>query len=167
MKLYTIYYGTKPSGIPKIGCDEAYPNRPLQQNMVNYSILEQHEDIMIASKREIELQKQYGVRVDRIPYYMTKINAAKASHKAQENGTHNFQTMSTEQRTAIAKATTPWKNSEFQSEMAKRNRGVPKPHSKELAKALNMEWTCESCGKTGKGRGNYTRWHKNNKCINV
>lgn len=163
-KTYTIYKGALPNGRDKIGCDEDYPNRPFEQSMSDYFILEQHDDIMIASFRELQLQKEHNVKVDAVPYYMTKINAAKASKKAQENGTHNFQTMTKNQRSENAKATTLFKNSAFQIEMGKRGKGIPKPHSKDLAKALNIEWTCTFCGKNGKGAGNFTRYHKNEKC---
>jgi hypothetical protein len=27
-----------------------------------------------------------------------------------------------------------------------------------------QQWTCEHCGKSGKGQGNYTKWHKNGIC---
>jgi len=35
-----------------------------QQGFVEYEILEEHEDMETASKREKELQKQYGYRID-------------------------------------------------------------------------------------------------------
>ena len=73
--MYTIYYGTKPNGEDKIGCDKNYPSRPLEQNLTNYFILEEHEDIMVASKREQELQKEHGLRVDLCPYYISCRNS--------------------------------------------------------------------------------------------
>ena len=73
--------------------------------------------------------------------------------------------MDIDTRRQNAKNTTPWKNSEFQSMLAKRQKGIPKPKSKELAKALNVEWTCTYCNKTGSGKGNYKRWgHHNGTC---
>ena len=65
---YTIYYGIKPNGIPKIGCDRDYPNRPKTQHMTNYRILEQHDSIQIASDRELQLQDEYGLERDRTSY---------------------------------------------------------------------------------------------------
>jgi hypothetical protein len=159
--IYTIYKGLKPDGTWKIGCDQDYPNRPTEQSLTEYYILEQHEDIMIASQREIELQKEHGVRVDGTPYYMTKVNASKAAKNALRKGTHNFQTMLKEQRSENTKRTTIFKNSEFQAEMGRRGKGIPKPHAATLAKALNTEWYCEVCDKSGKGKGNWTRYHKN------
>lgn len=163
--MYTIYKGLKSNGKWKIGCDQAYPNRPIQQNLSQYFILEQHEDIMLASSREIELQKEHNVRVDGTPYYMTKVYASKAAKKSLEKGTHNFQTITKQERSQKAKETTPWKNSNFQSEMGKRNLGKSKPSSIPYAKKLNVQWKCETCGKSGKGLGNFSRYgHKTGEC---
>ena len=41
------------------------------------------------------------------------------------------------------------------------NKGIPKPHAAAYAKALNTKWYCEVCNKPGKGKGNWTRYHKN------
>ena len=164
--MYTIYKGLLPTGRWKIGCDEAYPNRAITQVMSEVTVLETHEDIFVASDRELQLQREHGVRVDSIPYYMTKVNAAKASRASIRNGNHNFQNMSQEKRDEIVKKS-PWYNSEHQSEMGKRNKGSIRPHAISLAKSLNTSWTCTSCGKSGKGRGNYTRWHNNCETINI
>lgn len=62
--MYYIYH------IPgvKIGCT-SNPNRRLRaQCYSNYKILEEHSDIYIASDRELALQKQYGYKIDKIPY---------------------------------------------------------------------------------------------------
>ena len=67
--MYVIYRGQKPNGEYKIGCDSDWPNRAIEQNLTNYEVLEEYDDIYEASNREIELQKEYGYRVDRIPYY--------------------------------------------------------------------------------------------------
>ena len=63
--MYYIYH------IPgkKIGCTKNVDSRLRQQNSINYEILETHTDIHIASQREIELQKQYGYKVDKTTYY--------------------------------------------------------------------------------------------------
>jgi hypothetical protein len=92
MKTYYIYH------IPgvKIGCTEKPKTRARQQKVINYEILEEHNDIYVASSREIELQKQYNYKVDNIPYYQTVINSqnsngtyegrSKAGRKAVESG---------------------------------------------------------------------------------
>ena len=63
--MYYIYH------IPgkKIGCTKNPNSRLRQQNANVYEILETHSDIHIASKREIELQKEYGYKVDSSTYF--------------------------------------------------------------------------------------------------
>ena len=65
--MYTIYHI---EGI-KIGCSDNPKKRIEKQGYTEYTILEQHIDIYIASKRERELQKEYGYPLDKIPYYLT------------------------------------------------------------------------------------------------
>lgn len=62
--MYYIYH------IPsvKIGCTKNHKRRVNQQGYTEYTILEQYEDIDVASKRELELQKEYGYRVDTNTY---------------------------------------------------------------------------------------------------
>lgn len=63
--MYYIYH------IPgkKIGCTKNLKNRLRQQNADVYEILETYTDIQIASKREIELQKEYGYKIDTSTYF--------------------------------------------------------------------------------------------------
>ena len=65
MKKYYIYHII---GI-KIGCT-MYPKHRIgkAQKYNNYEILEIHTDIKIAADREIELQKQYGYKIDKKRY---------------------------------------------------------------------------------------------------
>ena len=67
MKKYYIYH------IPgvKIGCTNNPKKRVSSQTSNEWEILEEHSDINIASKREIELQKQYGYKVDKQLYIQT------------------------------------------------------------------------------------------------
>lgn len=80
--MYYIYH------IPgkKIGCTKNPNSRLRQQNVDVYEILETHSDIHIASKREIELQKQFGYNVDKTTYYNStkefKIENVKIAGKA-------------------------------------------------------------------------------------
>ena len=53
----------------KIGCTDNVERRIQQQGFSNYEILEEHFDIFIASNRELALQKEYGYKVDSIPYF--------------------------------------------------------------------------------------------------
>lgn len=75
MKKYHIYHI---EGI-KIGCSDNPKRRVNNQGYTEYTILETHDDIIIASNREIELQKEYGYKVDTTPYYHTIKIATKES----------------------------------------------------------------------------------------
>ena len=65
--IYSIYH------IPgiKIGCSDTPKARIRKQGYTEYTILETHDDIYVASAREFELQKQYGYKVDNTPYWKT------------------------------------------------------------------------------------------------
>jgi hypothetical protein len=82
--MYYIYH------IPgvKIGCTTNIEKRINQQGFTEYELLETHTDIKIASKRERELQNQYGYKVDKI-LYSTSIyhfNKAKSKIDYSKNG---------------------------------------------------------------------------------
>jgi hypothetical protein len=72
--MYYIYH------IPgvKIGCSKSIDRRIKSQGFKNYEILEEHQNKYVASRREIELQKQYGYKVDAIPYYVSLDSMNKA-----------------------------------------------------------------------------------------
>jgi len=65
--MYTIYH------IPgvKIGCSVNPKRRVKNQGYTNYEVLEQHTDLTLATKRELELQKQYKYAVDQVMYSTT------------------------------------------------------------------------------------------------
>ena len=65
----------------KIGCSVDADIRVKMQGYDEYSILEEHTDIYKASDREIELQKQYGYKVDKIPYWQSVENFDKGRKK--------------------------------------------------------------------------------------
>jgi hypothetical protein len=73
MKKYIIYH------IPgkKIGCTSRLARRMEQQGNPEYEILEEHTDIDKASQREIELQKEYGYKIDTCPYSVSVENRYK------------------------------------------------------------------------------------------
>jgi hypothetical protein len=75
--MYYIYH------IPgvKIGCTSQLEIRTQSQGFSEYNILEEHFDIYIASDREITLQKQYGYKVDTIPYWKTMEAQLKSNNK--------------------------------------------------------------------------------------
>lgn len=62
-----MYYIYHILGI-KIGCSKNPKRRVNQQGYGEFEILEEYEDINIASERELELQKQYGYKVDCTTY---------------------------------------------------------------------------------------------------
>ena len=87
MKTYTIYH------IPgkKIGCTDDVKRRMRAQKCKDYEIIEVHTDEDVASDREIELQKQYGYRVDRVKYNeVDRVESGKKAGKiAVESGQLN------------------------------------------------------------------------------
>jgi hypothetical protein len=62
-----MYYIYHIPGI-KIGCSTEPQRRVKTQGYTDFNILEEHTDIHIASNREIELQKEYGYKVDNTSY---------------------------------------------------------------------------------------------------
>jgi hypothetical protein len=56
-----MYYIYHIKGV-KIGCTKHLTRRMREQGFVDYEILETHEDINIASEREIELQNKFGYK---------------------------------------------------------------------------------------------------------
>ena len=71
----------------KIGCTMNPTIRPKKQGYPNYSILEEHTDIYIASDREIQLQKECGYKVDTQPYWKTlKIATKEGRLKGGQKG---------------------------------------------------------------------------------
>ena len=70
MKVYYIYHI---AGI-KIGCTSDLIKRMSDQGFTEWEILEEHTDIYEVSDREIELQKQYGLPVDKVPYWQSVAN---------------------------------------------------------------------------------------------
>jgi hypothetical protein len=73
----------------KIGCTKRNPKeRVRMQKYLDFEILEEHSDIIVASNRERELQKQYGYKIDRIPYFKGKYsqNGIKRGLQCVETG---------------------------------------------------------------------------------
>jgi hypothetical protein len=70
--MYTIYHII---GV-KIGCTDRIASiRVKEQGHSNFEILETHSNIEVASKREQELQFEYGYEVDDVPYIKTRLGA--------------------------------------------------------------------------------------------
>ena len=73
MKTYYIYHI---QGI-KIGCTSDLIKRMSDQGFTDWEILEEHTDIYEVSNREIQLQKEYGLPVDKVPYWQSVENRPK------------------------------------------------------------------------------------------
>lgn len=78
-----MYYIYHIPGI-KIGCSQNIKKRMQSQKFSHYEIIEEHIDVYKASRREIELQKQYGYKVDNIPYWMSLERITKAQKISQQ-----------------------------------------------------------------------------------
>ena len=58
----------------KIGCTTQPKARVNRQGYSTWIILEEHQDIFVASDRERELQALHGYKVDKHPYYLSYFN---------------------------------------------------------------------------------------------
>ena len=76
--MYYIYH------IPnvKIGVSEEPDNRVKKQGYTDYEILEKHSCIYKVSKREQELQKEYGYPIDTSPYHVSRKYWGKVAGKS-------------------------------------------------------------------------------------
>lgn len=84
--MYYIYhipdYVYKDGSIGKIGCtDNLKVRMKLYGKSTKYEILETHACKYKVSDREIELQKQYGYKVDKRPYWKTAKHIKKSTSK--------------------------------------------------------------------------------------
>jgi hypothetical protein len=151
-----MYYIYHIKGV-KIGCTTE-PNRRIVkvQKFTEYEILETHTDIGIASQRELELQKEYGYKVDNTLYSQSYEWATKAGFEARSKGGKTSGTM--QRDNGLLK--------KFQSEGGKargkiqgeKNKPMLSKLGKEMSKYNNRIQTCPHCGIISKGVG-YIRWH--------
>ena len=177
MEEFTIYYGTPQGKDKKIGVDSSYPRRIIQQKIQDGQVLEVHTDIYEVSRREQELQRQYGVKVDTVPYHIVyfmtqdpirnaKISATgtgrthsdevkafiSALNKGNTNGSGNKgKTTSKETKAKISESLVGiTRNTETRSKISKAKKGVPQ-----------SKLQCPYCQKIG-GSTNMTRYHFDN-----
>jgi hypothetical protein len=83
-------YQWKNGSIGKVGVTQNPERRAKEYKLESLTILEEHTNAKVASKREIELQKQYGFKVDTREYWKTlkwqkKTSTKKARKKAVAN----------------------------------------------------------------------------------
>ena len=159
--MYTIYFGYKPSGRRKIGCDSNYPQRPESQSMTNYRILEQYEDIYIASQREQELQREYGLKVDSIPYWKSIENGYKITEKKTIASRNNLIQNNVASLGGLAKSTRKLEAARENIKIATAAAVLAGAPGKAGKVAANKERKCPYCGKEGKGPTMY-RYHYEN-----
>lgn len=92
MKYYIYHlpnFVYRDGSVGKIGCTHRLIQRKCTHKGRGHEglqVLEVHEDVMIASAREQELQGDYGYKVDRIPYYKS---AAIGSTRGKKGGQKN------------------------------------------------------------------------------
>ena len=80
-----IYYIYHIAGI-KIGCTSDLIKRMSDQGFTDWEILEEHTDIYEVSNREIQLQKDYGLPVDKVPYWKSVENRYKLTKEDHIKG---------------------------------------------------------------------------------
>ena len=146
---YTIYYGTLPNGRDKIGVDESWPNRAIQQSLTDYYVLETHDDEMVASKRELVLQKEHGLKVDQFPYHLRKVSGSRGGINNHHPNSRSWNGRPSE--IAYIGINSRKENGQYQSE-----------EWKEFCRQKsNKTKTCPHCGVTQKVM-TYGRWHGDN-----
>lgn len=89
MEQFTIYYGTPEGKNKKIGVDSSYPNRLKQQKILDGQVLEVHTCVYEVSDREQALQRQYGVKVDDIPYHVVYFKNKDANRRENISRTNS------------------------------------------------------------------------------
>lgn len=143
MLIYYIYHIV---GI-KIGCSVEPEERVRDQGYSEYEILEEHTDIRIASKRERELQREYGYKVDTIPYYQSyerrSAMGKSGGRKAVKSGQY---------REFCSKGGRKTVESEQFKEYCSKGGKI----GGKIAQARMH--TCPHCGQVGKGTS-MLRWH--------
>ena len=94
--MYSIYhiptFVHKDGSIGKIGCTKNIKRRLQQQGYQSFEILETHDCIDSVSVREQELQKEYGYKVDIVPYkhsYNQRVRLAGSKSKKKSISSRN------------------------------------------------------------------------------
>lgn len=134
MKTYYIYH------IPgvKIGCTSDLIKRMKDQGFTSWEILEEHTDIYEVSNREIQLQKEYGYRVDTVPYW----KSVQSRFKWNKDTRHKI-----------------WLDKEHQSKAARSKR--PNYNKKSALNFTKDKIKCDHCDMVTT-KANISRWHGDN-----
>ena len=122
MKNYYIYH------IPgiKIGCTTNVPHRMQEQGFTEWEHLETHTDIYEVSDREIELQKEYGLPVDTVPYWQAVENRPKWNDKTRYKWTKE------EMNAAAIKGNKHKRNLTFKQAQEIRAKFVPRKYTHDM-----------------------------------
>lgn len=156
-----MYYIYHIPGI-KIGCSKNPKRRIKKQGYTEYTILEAHTDIQIASEREILLQQEYGYKVD-CTHYKQTITAPTLDgiKKGSQNGElKKWILQNPEQYKEIQKKSASLGGKirgPIQGKINKENGHI----SRLGIEASKIQATCPYCGKEGQ-RANMHRWHFEN-----
>ena len=145
-----MYYIYHIDGV-KIGCTKDLTKRMRDQGFTDWEILEEHTDINLASTREIELQTEFGLPIDKIPYWKTIEHAQSGSvlggRTGKGGGNPNMSTTGE-----------VW--GKINGKLYGSTNG--KLHgSANGTKSQSYSYTCPHCNKIGKG-SIYFRWHGDN-----
>ena len=152
-----MYYIYHINGV-KIGCSTQPEKRVKKQGYSDYEILETHTDIDIASQREIELQKEYGYKVDNTLYSQSYEWATKGNPPLEPmwEGFAKWikQNPEKHRKNAILGGL---KRGHIQGKKNAES-GHISSLGKKMSKLNNRIRTCPHCGITTRGVG-YERWH--------
>jgi hypothetical protein len=169
-KLFYIYH------VPgvKIGCSTRPKIRVEEQGFTNFDILETHDDISLASQREVDLQVQYGYgRDNNCSYeqsYKARLEAGKKGGKSNKESGWITKLGNSQGRKNVE---SEWFNDpegkfrKASSAAAKINGlKIPKEKLRAMGKiGGNKKVICPHCNKEGLARPMH-RWHFNNCKLN-
>jgi len=139
-----MYYIYHIPGI-KIGCTDNIKRRMREQNFEYYEILETYEDGWIAGDRELILQEEYGLPIDKIHYMQSRRNVIKASN-ANKGISQSIEHIN-KRRIHLIKP----KSIEHKVSMSISRKDKPK-----------VKLECPYCNKIIGGQSNFNRWHGDN-----
>ena len=143
--MYSIYrlpQFVHPNGeIGKVGCTkyDDPQKRAIEQDYTfdDFEVLEQHEDIYIASDREKELQRQYGYPVDSVPYWQSVQNRRKWT---KEDGRKGGATRALQLKDGV-QATQVWANHTEEERKSRCNKISNGVKNSETAKQHRIQQT--------------------------
>jgi len=172
MEQFTIYYGTPQGKQTKIGVDSNYPNRIKKQKIQDGQILEVHTCVYEVSKREQELQRQYGVKVDTTPYHVVYFKNKNSEQRLKTSITLSGIPKSKETRANMSASRIGNTNGTGNKDKPRTEEIKAKISASKLGKAFSEEHKaklrkpkptsqCPYCQKIG-GKGNMTRYHFDN-----